>query len=130
MSLPCKHIFALRRYSDDILFCPEVVNKRWLMDYYSTCRPTTPRRPSRVSQATPKRAPLTEQHKYNDIILITQQINLLLSRSGTQKYIARKQQLQEIVTLWKEDKDFMMTELLAEVVIKIACILFYRPSLK
>ena len=97
-----------------ILFCPEVVNERWMMDYYSTRRPTTPRRPSCVSQATPRRAPLTERHKYNDIILLTQQINLLLSRSGTQKYIARKQQLQEIVTLWKEDRDFMLTELLPE----------------
>ena len=90
MALPCKHIFALRKHNDEMLFCPEVVNERWLMEYYSTYRPTTPRRPSCVSQATPRKIPLTERHKYTDIILITQQINVLLSRSGTQKYMARK----------------------------------------
>ena len=114
MKIPCQHIFAMREHQGEPLYCPELIEPWWTLDFYRQFRPNigTSVRTTTVTQGTPRRPPLTENKKYNTIAIITQQINVLISRCGMEEFTSKKARLEHILDLWKQDKEWVVTEVL------------------
>ena len=54
----------------------------------------------------------TTHRKYNTIVIITKQINVLISICGMEEFTSKKAQLELILNLWKKDKEWVVTEVL------------------
>ena len=84
------------------------------MDFYRQYRPIETTRQTSVTLGTPRTKPLTENQKYSSISRITQQLNVVISRCGTEKFLSRKAQLEHILQLWKKDSEWVVTEVVQE----------------
>ena len=104
MGLPCRHYLAMRLYNRQNLFCPEIVNRRWLLDYFQSNfkHPVTPSRPCVV---TPYRAPkriLSHKGKYKKSMILFQQIAGHMSKLGTAEFEIR---LEKFKTIFEDMKN-------------------------
>ena len=112
MKLPCRHILAIRsRYAED-LFCPDVINGRWTIDFYRSQRFTSTARP-RVSMGVQQARPLrvmSENDKYKHSAPVLEGIQNCLSKSGTATYKKRVEVLQELLGYWVQDKEVFIGE--------------------
>ena len=112
MKLPCRHILAIRsRYAED-LFCPDVINRRWTIDFYRSQRFTSTAR-LRVSMGVQQARPLrvmSENDKYKHSAPVLEVIQKCLSKSGTASYKKRVEVLQELLGYWVQDIEVFISE--------------------
>ena len=106
MAIPCRHIFAIRRFVGEDLFCPEVIHDRWTLDYYRSRRFITQQR-SRVSigiQPVQKSRVMSENEKYKASLPTFEDLQRCLSSCSTDVYNARLGILKDILSYWVQGK--------------------------
>lgn len=111
MKLPCRHIFAVKRFNNEDLFIPEVVNERWTREYNYSYLPQRANdvidSPTQVSVLqTPKNKILSANGKYKQAMREFNKLAGNLANVGMVKFNRYIEQIQKINELVLQQEDF------------------------
>ena len=112
MVLPCRHIFAIRRYTGEDMFCADLINARWTIDFYKSQRYVSEIRP-RLSigvQPVHKTRVLSENQKYKETSPLLEDIQRCLVSCGTSIFQDRMDTLKQILGFWAQNKEVFVGE--------------------
>jgi len=116
MSLPCRHIFGLRRLLNVQLYEESLCNQRWTREFYrqtqrlfssTTAQPTI----SVAVSSTSIDRPLSHLMKHKNASLLTDKLASLVAEESGERYKRRIEMLQQLCNLWTEGKDATIVEL-------------------
>ena len=117
MSLPCRHIFALRRQQMLDLFDPALVAQRWTLDYYKKghrmFQPLSDNIQQPSVSLTPRRRNLNSDQKYKRALQLGQKLASLASECS-QDYEQKLAILQSLVKVWESGKEAVVVEVILQ----------------
>ena len=111
--LPCRHIFAIRKYNNEPLYCPEVCDKRW------TCIYTYSHMPQRINQSTPVRVSiiktpirkvLCRDDKYKKALFEAQKFASTIANLGIEQFNSCLDKMKQFNNLIASGTDFQFVE--------------------
>ena len=108
MSLPCRHIFALRQCLQVDLFDNQLCALRWTRDYFQQSHRVFCPYPVHVSDVTVNTISstrvLSQQEKYHKVYSIAQKLADIASDISTREFGYAVECLQQIATAWEQGK--------------------------
>ena len=117
MTLPCRHIFALRSNQLLELFDPELVAPRWTLQYYKRghrmFQPLSDNLQQYSVSLTPRRRHLTSNDKYKRALQLGQKLASLASECG-QDFEQKLTVLEALANMWESGKQAVIVELLMQ----------------
>ena len=115
MSLPCRHIFALRSNQLLELFDPELVAPRWTLQYYKKghrmFQPLSDNLQQNSVSLTPRRRHLTSNDRYKRALQLGQKLASLASEHE-QDFEQKLEILGNLVSAWESGKQAIVIECL------------------
>ena len=113
--LPCRHIFAIRKYNNEPLYCPEVCDKRWTRTY------TYSHTPQRINQATPVRVSviknpvrkvLCANDKYKKALFEAEKFANTIKHLGIEQFNSCLDKMKQLTNLIASGTDFQFVEVM------------------
>ena len=113
--LPCRHIMAMRNKSGLSTFDPDAVHRRWTKTYNVSAREITSAtfQASAVSKSVTKRS-LSYSAKYKQASVKLNMIATIMAEYDTQKFNLKMEQVDDMLSLFRENKDFLICEIMNE----------------
>ena len=112
MGLPCRHYLAMLSYNNKSQFCPDVIHKRWLLQYFQSHYKMPVNTPTRTSITTiqhrPKQA-LFHDDKYKKAMSLFQQMASHLAQLGTAEFEQNFSNCKQLFDLWKSKTPVFIT---------------------
>jgi len=116
MLLPCRHIFAVRKYLQLEIFLIELCATRWSLEYCkahrqlgqastSTDTPVLSRLPTASAHTV-----RSQQEKYSLASQVTSRLAVLASEACRQKFTDRLEVLKQLENMWLDDKSVVLCE--------------------
>ena len=114
MSLPCRHIFAVRHIEGVHLFDPSLCATRWFLDYYRSkhyvARQKTPDQLYEISTLVKHRAIVSQNEKYKVSSQASQKLASVMSEFPMREFEHKLSLLQKIIECWSNGSEFSLRE--------------------
>lgn len=119
-ALPCRHLIAVRKYKELSTFIPDAVNRRWTLEY-SVQRQRLPGNQQQIESSldahiSKKRTALSEHQKFKKVTAHLNLIATIMTQYGTQTFNRKLKQIECLVSLLQQDKEFIILEVVDETV--------------
>lgn len=118
MKLPCSHIISKRRLTNNLIYDEQLCDKRWTRNYYLRSQSIFKKQESKnatdvhIEVQTNKKSNLfTAQEKFRKASILGSKLAELLSLSSHFNFERRMKQIEKIINIWQERKEFLIEEL-------------------
>ena len=114
MSLPCRHIFALRRKLKCPLFDADMCDKRWTSAYYRTTQrlfASSSAQPVLLSTLSKEQKRKLNQHEiFRKASLMTSELASVLSEASNVHFSRRMKVVGDLIEYWKNGEEVAIIE--------------------
>ena len=115
MSLPCRHMFALRKKLNQPLFDANLCDKHWTSAYYRATQRLfshSSTQPSLVMTASKKhRRKLNQHEKFRKASIVTSELASVASEASNTHFERRLELLKDLTTHWKNGDEVAIVEI-------------------
>ena len=114
MSLPCRHIFALRAKLEVPLFDPDMCNERWTSAYYRATQRLFSASSAQPILATTvskeHRRKLSQHEKFRKASLLSSELASVASEASTVHFSRRLKVIRDIIMHWKNGEEVAIVD--------------------